>query len=190
MDIQLNKIGYFFLFGTLSYVVFGPLVGAFSNRVPEKRYLILAAFVTTTLALAFFGPSELLMFPQSVELMCFGLILTGLSMSLLIVPVIPELIKSSQEHLSIEESPSLCDKCSAMSLTSQSLGYICGPIIGGTLYDHYEFRGTTDILMIVTIILSLLYYLIIIRPLRFEAQDDDIIVSSSEYALNRRRPKE
>lgn len=95
MDIGLNKIGYFFLFGTLSYVVFGPLVGAFSNKVPEKRYLMLASFATTSLALLFFGPSELFLLPQSVELMCFGLILTGLSMSLLIVPVIPELIKSS-----------------------------------------------------------------------------------------------
>ena len=107
--------------------------------------------------------------------MCFGLILTGLSMSLLIVPAIPELIKSSQEQLSLsEETPALCDKASAMSLTTQSLGYICGPIVGGTLFDSYGFRGTTDILMISAVILSLAYYLISIRPLKLPK-------SSTEY---------
>ncbi|TNV79136.1 hypothetical protein FGO68_gene9708 [Halteria grandinella] len=189
MDIGLNKIGYFFLFGTLSYVVFGPLVGAFSNRVSEKRYLMLAAFATTSLALLFFGPSELFLLPQSVELMCFGLILTGLSMSLLIVPVIPELIKSSQEALNIEETPSLCDKCSAMSLTSQSLGYIFGPIIGGGLYDRYGFRGTTDILMIVSVILSMMYYLLVIRPLRIY-RGDDLIMTTQDLQNKRLKDSE
>jgi len=99
--------------------------------------------------------------------MCIGLVLTGLSMSLLIVPVIPELIASSLENLRLEETtPSLCDKCSAMSLTAQSLGYIWGPIVGGWLNDCEGFRGTTDILMIVALILSILYYLINIRESR------------------------
>jgi hypothetical protein len=48
--------------------------------------------------------------------MCFGLMLTGLSMSLLIVPVIPEIINASVEQLHIEETPALCDKASAISL--------------------------------------------------------------------------
>ncbi len=50
--------------------------------------------------------------------MCIGLMLTGLSMSLLIVPVIPEIINASMESLHIEETPALCDKASAMSLTA------------------------------------------------------------------------
>ena len=56
-------IGYFFLFGTLSYVVFGPIVGIFSKNLEEKRYLTLGALVTTAIALLFFGPSELFMLP-------------------------------------------------------------------------------------------------------------------------------
>lgn len=56
-------LGYFFLFGTLSYVVFGPLVGIFSKNLDEKRYLTFGALVTTAFALFFFGPSELFMLP-------------------------------------------------------------------------------------------------------------------------------
>ena len=68
--------------------------------------------------------------------MCIGLVLTGLSMSLLIVPVIPELLTSTMHDLNLEEeSPDLCAKASAMSLTCQSLGYICGPVVGGLLAD-------------------------------------------------------
>lgn len=118
--------------------------------------------------------------------MCFGLILTGLSMSLLIVPAIPELIKSSQEQLSLnEETPSLCDKASAMCLTAQSLGYICGPILGGTLYDTYGFRGTSDILMISAVILSLLYYLVnvrsILRTPEFTEVEEHVTISRRGY---------
>jgi len=66
MDVNVSKIGkicyleisgYFFLFGTLSYVVFGPLVGVYSKGMPEKRYLAFWALVTTAVALLFFGPS-------------------------------------------------------------------------------------------------------------------------------------
>jgi hypothetical protein len=45
-------------------VVFGPLVGIFSKNIKEKRYLSLAALLTTALALFFFGPSELFFLPQ------------------------------------------------------------------------------------------------------------------------------
>ena len=73
MNIAINKIGkysgirhllgYFFLFGTLSYVVFGPIVGILSKRYEEKRYLTFAALLITALGLMFFGPSELLQMP-------------------------------------------------------------------------------------------------------------------------------
>jgi MFS family permease len=73
MNIAINKIGknsairhplgYFFLFGTLSYVVFGPIVGILSKRYEEKRYLTFAALLITALGLMFFGPSELLKMP-------------------------------------------------------------------------------------------------------------------------------
>lgn len=85
-------------------------------------------------------------------------------MSLLIVPVIPEILRYTQDKLHVEESPTLCSKAAAISLTTQSLGYICGPIVGGSLYDEYGFRGTTDVLMISALILSILYYLLNIRP--------------------------
>jgi MFS family permease len=100
--------------------------------------------------------------------MCFGLILTGLSMSMLIVPAIPEIIRATLESLGVEETPSLCDKASAMSLTAQSFGYIFGPILGGILYEHNGFRGTTDILMLISLILSLVFYLTSIRPIYSE----------------------
>jgi MFS family permease len=98
--------------------------------------------------------------------MCFGLMLTGLSLSLLSVPIIPEIINASVESLNIEESPVLYDKASAISLAGQSLGYIFGPIVGGILYDWHGFRGTTDILMLICFGLTLIYYLFILWPLK------------------------
>ncbi len=114
--------------------------------------------------------------------MCVGLILTGLAMSLLIVPVIPELMSSTKEALNLhDESPELCNKATAMFLTAQSLGYIFGPIVGGSLYDGFGFRGTTDILMMVAVWFSVLYYILNIRPLRKrESLDDDSVQTSIE----------
>jgi hypothetical protein len=56
---------------------------------------------------------------RNIYLMCMGLSLTGLTMSLLIVPLIPELIKAAVERFGIaEDNPILCDRASAMSLTT------------------------------------------------------------------------
>jgi hypothetical protein len=73
MNVSINNIGnpqennlflgYFFLFGTLSYVVFGPIVGIFSKNFDEKRFLTFGALLTTSIALFFFGPSDLFMLP-------------------------------------------------------------------------------------------------------------------------------
>ena len=68
----------------------------------------------------------------------------------------------------MEETPNLCDKASAMSLTAQSFGYIFGPILGGILYEYNGFRGTTDILMLIALMLSLVFYLTNVRPIYSE----------------------
>ncbi len=83
------------VFGTLSYVFFGPIVGAICKKIDEKRYITLSALFTTSLALLFFGPSVIFDLPQTVELMCVGMMLTGLSLALLSVPIIPEIIRST-----------------------------------------------------------------------------------------------
>jgi len=97
--------------------------------------------------------------------MCVGMMLTGLSLALLSVPIIPEIIKSSQEALKIEESRSLCDKASAILLTTYSFGLIFAPIVGGTLHDYLGFQGTTDTLMIVAFSQGIIYFSLVIRPL-------------------------
>ena len=81
-------------------------------------------------------------------------------MSLLIVPLIPEIINSTlnQKPRIPENNAILCDKASAMSLTTQSLGYICGPIVGGALQDQFGFRGTTDFLLCMILLYSVVFY--------------------------------
>ena len=79
----------------MSYVFFGPIVGAICKKIDEKRYITLSALLSTSLALFFFGPSLLFGLPQTIELMCVGMMLTGLSLALLSVPIIPEIIRST-----------------------------------------------------------------------------------------------
>jgi hypothetical protein len=93
--IQLTCIGYFLVFGTISYVFFGPIVGAICKKIDEKRYITLSALFTTSLALLFFGPSFIFGLPQTIELMCIGMMLNGLSLALISVPIIPEIIRST-----------------------------------------------------------------------------------------------
>ena len=57
LDVEVYQIGFFFCCGTLSYCVFGPLVGYFARFVHEKRFLTQFALLTTTFSLACFGPS-------------------------------------------------------------------------------------------------------------------------------------
>jgi MFS family permease len=75
--------------------------------------------------------------------------------------------------LKIEESRSLCDKASAISITTTSLGLIFAPIVGGTLYDHFGFQGTTDILMITAFAQCVIYFSVVIRPLILSKMNRD-----------------
>ena len=76
--------------------------------------------------------------------------------------------------MKIEESRSLCDKASAISITTTSLGLIFAPIVGGTLYDYFGFQGTTDILMIAAFIQFIIYFSLVIRPLIFSKNDPNV----------------
>ena len=57
MGVEIRHIGYFFCFGTLSYCIFGPLVGIISKHILEKRYLSFAALFSVAASLFFLGPS-------------------------------------------------------------------------------------------------------------------------------------
>lgn len=89
----------------------------------------MAGLIIGALALFFFGPSQLFHLPRyglmnelyrSIWLMCIGLTLIGLSMSLVVVPMIPEIMESTLKSYNLEgEAPSiLCDRASAIAITT------------------------------------------------------------------------
>ena len=91
-----TNIGYFFALCCLVYSICAPFVGWLCKYIP-KIYLTQFSFLIAFVSLILFGPSEVLGFPQSVNLMIIGNALNGFSISFIFVPLLSEIIDAVKE---------------------------------------------------------------------------------------------
>jgi sugar phosphate permease len=85
--------GYFMSLGALTYALSSPFVGAVFNGVP-RRYVFFLGFVLATVSLLYFGNSHALGYPNSIALLVIGILLLGVSVSLIFVPLLSEIIET------------------------------------------------------------------------------------------------
>ena len=116
MGVADSNIGFIIALGALTYAVTAPCIG-FLKNIP-RRYITFVAFCISVVALFMFGPSKLLGFPNELGLLIGGICLCGISVSLIVVPLLPELIDAVKEKENIGEYQILNDKASAVYNTS------------------------------------------------------------------------
>lgn len=91
LDVNPNYTGYFFSIATLMYSIFAPFSGWLSSKV-DCRYTACAAFFCNYISLICLGPSLLLGFPNSPDVLAVGLFLTGICVSFIFVPSLGEIV--------------------------------------------------------------------------------------------------
>jgi predicted MFS family arabinose efflux permease len=96
VGIQSKYIGFFFCIVPGTYFIASPIVGYLSNRIP-RIYIITVSFFIITIADLLFGPSYIIGFPQKVPIIIAGTVLVGLSYSLVLVPLIAEIIDAVKQ---------------------------------------------------------------------------------------------
>lgn len=108
----------------------------------------------------FVGPSELFDFPNTLPMLILGQALRGVVDPFILIPSLPEMIESVLPHYPEELGPAINDLASGMFNMFLGLGQVMGPILGTYLCDAFGFRMCCDVVALVCLAYSLLYYVI------------------------------
>jgi MFS family permease len=172
--------------GALTYALSSPFVGAVFNGVP-RRYVFFLGFILATVSLLYFGNSHALGYPNSIALLVVGILLLGVSVSLIFVPLLSEIIETVQEKEGLGENPLLNDKASAVFNASYATGCVLGPIVGSELFEKFSvfdgakvvvsgFPHTCDIMAACAAGFCCIYFLVNILPHWFKSSKPKKVV--------------
>lgn len=108
------------------------------------------------IGLLFFGPSQMLMLPESVALSSTGYFILGFGNGLVLMPAIPELIHflSSRRILSPNKAG---DVASSLFDLVAGFGDLGGPALGAILTEYIGFRFTTDITFVLMVFATVFF---------------------------------
>eukprot|EP00347_Sterkiella_histriomuscorum_P004444 403360434 len=163
IGVSKNLVGYMFGLMSLIYTLSSPIAGWLCQKL-KKIYITQLAFILASISLFFFGPSQLLSFPDQLWPMIIGMILLGFACALIFVPLLPEIIDAVQDKEKLGENDELNDKASSLFNISYAIGCLIAPILGGVLNDSIRFRYTCDVMAVSAGIFSVLYFLINVLP--------------------------
>lgn len=117
------------------------------------------------MGLIFFGPSEVLGFPQTFTYVMIGNCIDGIAISLIFVPLLAEIVDAVKEKEGIdEENDQLNDLASGFFSASYAIGCLVAPILGGLFNDLYGFRATCDIFAFSSLAFAGIYFFVNLLP--------------------------
>ena len=90
------QVGLIFCILPVFYMIFTLMPQRIPNGVEKRAIIIFACFAIAGFNLCV-GPSKMLHMPDSLAIMCFGLIMHGICEPFVIVPSLPEMINSTIE---------------------------------------------------------------------------------------------
>lgn len=90
-------IGMAFAIPTLIYASTSPMVYVLTARI-KKSGVIFIGYLISSAAMFLIGPSLLFGFPDSTSLTMVGLCLMGFGAGMIIIPVLPDMIESTEER--------------------------------------------------------------------------------------------
>ena len=97
-------------------------------------------------------------FNDSLTMLIVGLFLTANFLAPLAIPVLPEMIQATQAKYPGCKSETAGNYTGALLNTFLGLGQVLGPMFGATLYASVGFRLTQDIMALICIVFSVLYF--------------------------------
>lgn len=159
-NLEDHAIGYVFAVPCLCYAISASLVGTICQNM-RRHNVTFIAFLFNTMALCVLGPSKMLHLPNNLWVLLVGLAFMGFAHAFIIVPLVPEIIHAIIDKEGLPDPPPhiLNDKVSGLFGFFYAAGCITGPILGGALTDIYSFRVTCDIMAILSLIYSVIFFL-------------------------------
>lgn len=159
-----DYLGYIFAIPSLLYVIFAPIAGYYSNKIP-KIYMTQFAFALSVIALLLFGPSKVLNFPQHLSLIIVGGCFLGIALAFIFVPLLSDIVDAVKEKEGIEEeNEKLNDLSSGFFNISYAIGCLLAPILGGAFNQLVGYRYTCDIFAFSSLIYTFLLFFLVVLP--------------------------
>lgn len=111
-----------------------------------------------TVGIFLLGPSKILFLPDSQYLLYLGLAITGVSISFIFVPLLPEIIYVVGTAENIKKDTTFNDKASGVYNFSYALGTIIAPNLGGVLAQYLKFRYMCDFMAVFALLFAIVFF--------------------------------
>lgn len=161
---------------SLFYVLSTILVGYVIDKLP-KRVFIALSFTGCTISLFIMGPSNLLGLPNDLWIFILGYALSGASLGLVFIPILPEVIDSIYIKKGLIEGEDeyldgvISDKAAGLYGSFYSTGMILSPLFGSFVYSRLKnFNNTCDVIAIMTLVYTIIY---VVFNVAFDIRKDD-----------------
>ncbi|KAM9341078.1 MFS-type transporter SLC18B1 [Symphorus nematophorus] len=138
--ISTGQVGLIMLGLSLPYCLASPLLGFITDKYPVTRswFMVVGGAATAT-GFCLLGPVPFLNIPSQLWLLILMLAVIGLSLSMTAIPTFPEIITCAYEQ-GYEEGLSTLGMVSGLFGAFWSLGMFYGPVVGGILTQHLNFK--------------------------------------------------
>ncbi|CDW88200.1 major facilitator superfamily [Stylonychia lemnae] len=135
----------------------------------NKEYNLTLIVVISQLFMAggalLIGPSQFLTLPDELYITCIGLLISGLSSPFNMITSFSIITTSIDSHIDKKFNPvQVKDLVSALFNSFYAIGGMTGPIFGGYISEHTNFRTVSDAMALFLILIASLQVFIIVVP--------------------------
>ncbi|XP_063435678.1 MFS-type transporter SLC18B1-like [Mytilus trossulus] len=140
LDLSTAEAGGFFVLLPFVYALSSPLWGFINEKKDCGRWMMNIALIFAFLSFLMFGPTPLIPFiKSSIAQLTISSILFGMSMSCILVPTLPYILKSVSFEGHSKDGMAVYGIVAGFESASFSLGAFIGPLLGGIMVDNLKF---------------------------------------------------
>lgn len=124
------------------------------------------------------GPSILLGLIDSPTITLIGLCIMGFGCGMIIIPVLPDMIESTEEKYPGMDKDRLHNNISGLFIAAQGLGETLGPVLGSVFEEFYGFRTSFDIIGCTLLVFMAIYFFLCGRSTLFTRISQHVLPAS------------
>ncbi|XP_052098229.1 MFS-type transporter SLC18B1-like [Mytilus californianus] len=146
LDLSTAEAGGFFVLLPFVYALSSPLWGFINEKKDCGRWMMNIALIFAFLSFMMFGPTPLIPYiKSSIAQLTLSSICFGMSMSCILVPTLPYILKSVSFEGHNEGGMAVYGIVAGFESASFSLGAFIGPLLGGIMVDHLKFPTASTV---------------------------------------------
>ncbi|VDI08938.1 Hypothetical predicted protein [Mytilus galloprovincialis] len=157
LDLSTAEAGGFFVLLPFVYALSSPLWGYINEKKDCGRCMMNIALIFAFLSFLMFGPTPLIPFiKSSIAQVTLSSIFFGMSMSCILVPTLPYILKSVSFEGHNKDGMAVYGIVAGFESASFSLGAFIGPLLGGIMVDNLKFPTASTIYAFMFLIVALI----------------------------------